>query len=182
MPVAHKTRRAAMNSPPVYFIRRNNVPLLFLPSNHPSRCPVELRVAAARVEPARPSGEVTQVSSSRSERALTLVVKTCRSLKPVDARATGRCRTNAGPPGAPRAVESSVGSRSCSAHRSFAVANASRLSPGDVPRGCERLVSSVSTDGCARLRVARYPRLPTVVGDIGICRRVRRGARTCLRP
>jgi hypothetical protein len=61
--------------------------LLFLPSNQRSRGAVELRIAAARVEHARPSGGGTQVSSPRSERALTVVVKTRRSLKPVEVRA-----------------------------------------------------------------------------------------------
>ena len=141
--------------------------LLFLPSNRRSRGAAELRIAAVRVEHARPSGGGTQVSSPRSERALTVVVKTRRSLKPVEVRATGRCRAHAGPPGASHAVERSVGSRACVAHQSSTGAGASRLSSRDVLRGRERLVSSVSTDGSARLQIARCRTLPTVLGDGG---------------
>jgi hypothetical protein len=161
---------------------RDEVPLLFLPSNRRSRGAVELRTAAARVEHARPSAGGTQVSSPRSERVLTVVVKTRRSLRPVEVRATGRCRAQAGPLGASGAVDSAVGSRACTAHQSSTGAGASRLSSRDVPGGRERLVSSVSTDGSARLQITRCRALPTVFGDGGVRRRVRRGAGTYLRP
>jgi len=56
-----------------------------------SELPLPWRIAAARVEHARLGGGGTQVSSPRSERALTVVVKTRRSLNPVEVRATGCC-------------------------------------------------------------------------------------------
>ena len=142
----------------------------------------ELRIAAARVQHARPGGGGTQVSSAPSERALTVLVKTRRPANPLEVRATGRCRAHAGSLGASRAVESSVGSRACVAHHSSTGAGASRLSSGDGPRGRERLPSSVSTDGSARLQVARCRALPTALGDGGVCRCVRRGCGTYLSP
>jgi len=156
--------------------------LLFLPSNRRLCGAVQVRIAAARVEHARSSGGGTQVSSPRAERALTIVAKTRRSPQAVEVRATGCCRAHAGPPGASRTVESSSGSRACVAHQSSVGAGASRVSCSDVPRGRERLVSSVSTDGSARLQLARCRALPTALGDGGVPRRVRRGVGTYLRP
>jgi hypothetical protein len=44
----------------------------FLPFDHRPRGAVELRVTAAQIEHARPSGGKTQVSSPRAQRALTV--------------------------------------------------------------------------------------------------------------